>query len=430
METKITSTTETEVQFTVTLNETELKKIKTQVFDHLRGKVKAAGFRPGKAPDQIVERELGSPAIQNDVIDHAVQHTYSEAVKELKLQIVSSPKVSLDKFVPYTELEYKVVAELMPKVQLADYTKMRVKRAPIKIDPAEITQTLEDLRRRDATRLTSEQPAKKGDEVNFDFEGRKDGEPVPGASAKSQTLQLGSGQFIPGFEEEMIGLSAGDEKTFDIRFPATYHEKSLAGELVTFKIKINTVTDLVLPEVNDEFAVKSGPFKSVAELKADIEDKITGQKAEAASRQYEQEVLDKLLKDSNFTTPEALVSQQLERMRRELEQNLASSGLDLPKYLDLSGKTQADMDKEMRPEAERRVGLAMVLTEVAAAEKLSLSPEGLDAEISRLKQDYPDPATQAELDNPATREEVYNHLMASRVIAKLVSYVDTNADTK
>src|SRR6185369_10092987 len=192
METKITSTTETEVQFTVTLGETELKKIKAEVFDHLRGQVKAAGFRPGKAPDMIVEREMGSPAVQNDVIDHAIQHTYSEAVKQLKIQVVASPKVSLDKFVPYTELVYKVTAELMPKVKLADYTKMRVKRPAVKIDPAEVTRTIEDLRRRDATRLTSEQPAKKGDEVNFDFEGVKDGEPVAGASAKGQTLQLGS----------------------------------------------------------------------------------------------------------------------------------------------------------------------------------------------------------------------------------------------
>jgi len=424
METKITSTTETEVQFTVTLNEAELKKIKAEVFNHLRGEVKAAGFRPGKAPDMIVERELGSPTVQNDVIDHAIQHSYAEAVKELNLQIVSSPKVSLEKFVPYSELEYKVSAELMPKVKLGDYKKIRVKRPAIKIDPAEITQTLDDLRRRDATRLASEQPAKKGDEVNFDFEGTKDGEKVSGASAKNQTLQLGSGQFIPGFEEEMIGLKASDEKTFDIRFPKEYHEKTLADQIVTFSIKINGVTDLVLPELNEEFVTKVSPFKTVDELKADIVDRLTAQKAEASTRQYEQEVLDKVLKDSKFRTPEALLQQQLDRMRGELEQNLASSGLNVEKYLDLTGKTKDDMDKEMRPEAERRVGLAMVLTEVAAAENLKVTAEELDAEISRLKQDYPDPQTQAELNNPSTREEVYNHLMASRVIAKLVSYAE------
>jgi trigger factor len=162
----------------------------------------------------------------------------------------------------------------------------------------------------------------------------------------------------------------------------------------------------------------------VAELKEDITGKITGQKAEAAARDYEKEVLDKLLKDSKYQTPESLVGQQLQRMRGELEQNLAYSGLNLEKYLELTKKSQADMDKEMRPEAERRVGLAMILTEVAAQEKLSVNAEELNAEIARLKQDYPDPTAQSELDNPNTREEVYNHLMASKVIAALIGYAE------
>ena len=424
METKILTRTDDEVKFSITLTEAELKAVKVEVFNQLRGRVKAAGFRPGKAPDMIVERELGSSSVQREVMDHAVQHTYADAVKELKLQIVSNPKISLDKFVPYTVLEYTVVAELLPKVKLADYQKMRVKRPAIKIDPAEINRTIEELRRRESVRLDSEQPAKLGDEVNFDFAGTKDGQPVPGASSTNQTLQLGSGQFIPGFEEEIIGLSKGAEKTFDIRFPAEYHEKTLADQVVTFAIKLNAVTDLVLPELDQNFVEQVSPFKSVADLENDITSKLTAEKAQGAAREYEQAVLDKLLKDSQFKTPQALIDQQLERMRSELAQNLGASGLDLPKYLDLSGKTQAEMDAEMRPEAERRVGLAMVLTEVAAAESLSISPEELDAEIARLKQEYPDPATQAELNNPTTREEVYNHLMSSRVIAKLVSFAE------
>jgi trigger factor len=424
METKITSQTDTEAQFTVTLNQAELEHIKTEVFDELRKRVKAAGFRPGKAPDMIVERELGSASVQSEFIDHAIQHSYLQAIRELSLQVVTSPKVSLDKFVPYTELEYKATVELMPKVKLGDYQKLRVKRPSVKVEPAEIERTIEDLRRREAARLDSEQPAKKGDEVNFDFEGTKDGQAVPGASAKNQTLQLGSGQFIPGFEDELTGLKKGDEKSFDIRFPANYHEKSLADEVVTFKVKLNSVTELVLPEVDAEFVAKVSPFKTLDELKNDITTRISGEKAEQVSRQYEQEVMEKVLAESKFKSPESLVQQQLERMRAELNQNLAYSGLDIDKYLDLTKKTREDMEKEMRPEAERRVGLAMVLTEVAAQEGLSVGKDELDSEIARLKQDYPDPQTQAELDNPTTREEVYNHLMSSKVIAKLLSYAE------
>jgi trigger factor len=426
METKITSQTETEAQFTVSLDEAHLKDIKAEVFDQLRHRVKASGFRPGKAPDMIVERELGSATVQSEYLDHAIEHTYVTAVRELKLSTISSPKVSLEKFVPYTQLEYKVTVELMPKVKLGDYKAMRVKRPGIKVEPAEINRTVEDLRRREAVRLDSEQPAKKGDEVNFDFEGTKGGEPVPGASAKNQTLHLGSGSFIPGFEEELTGLTKGQEKTFDIRFPKDYHEKSLADAVVTFKVKLNTVTDLVLPDIDDDFVAKVSPFKSLAELKADISGRITSEKAESVSRQYEQEVLDKVLKESKFKTPDSLVRQQLERMQSELNQSLSSSGLDIDKYLELTSKTRDDMEKEMRPEAERRVGLAMVLTEVAAKEGLSVTASELDAEIGRLKKDYPDPATQTELDNPATREEVYNHLMSSKVIAKIISYTEAS----
>ncbi|HUD10940.1 MAG TPA: trigger factor [Candidatus Saccharimonadia bacterium] len=422
METKITSQTETEVQFTVTVGEKELAPIKTEVFNDMRRRVKAAGFRPGKAPDMIVERELGSSTVQGEFIEHAIQHTYVDSIKEQKLAVVGSPNVSLEKFVPYTELQYKVTVELMPKVKLGDYKSLKIKRPSVKIDPKEISRTVEELRRRVAARLDSEQPAVKGNEVNFDFEGTRGGTPVPGASSKNQTLQLGSGSFIPGFEEELTGLKKGDEKTFDIRFPKNYHESSLADQVVTFKVKLSSVTDLVLPELNDDFAKEVGPFTSMLELNEDITSKITGEKSEAAAKQYETEVLDKLLKDSTYKTPGSLVDQQLQRMRSELEQSLASSGLTVDKYLELTNKTAEDMTREMKPEAERRVGLAMVLTEVAEQEHLAVSPGELDAEIARLKTDYPDPQTQQELDNPNTREEVYNHLMASKVIAKILSY--------
>jgi trigger factor len=429
METKITSRTETEAQFTVTLNETHLKATVAHVFDELRPKVKAAGFRPGKAPDHIVERELGSAYVQNEVMEHAVQDSYGQAITEQKLAVVAPPQISLEKFVPYTQLEYKATVELMPSVKLATYQDYRLPRPAVTVDPAEVDRTLEDLRRRDAVRLETDRAAAKGDEVNFDFAGTKDGQPVQGATAQGQTLQLGSGQFIPGFEDELTGLKAGAEKTFDIRFPKDYQEKTLAGEVVTFKVKVNTVTELVLPELNEEFAAKVGPFKTVDELKDDVLHQITSRQTEEASRAYEQQVLDKLLKESDFKTPEALVQQQLRRMRTELEQNLAYSGLNLEKYLELSKKTQDDMDKEMRPEAERRVGLAMILTEVANAENIKVSAEDLDMEIGRMKLQYKDEATQKELENPRTREEIYNHLMASRVIAKLLSYAD-KADKK
>jgi len=425
METKLTSQTDSEAIFTVSLNEAELAKGKKHVFDvHLRPKVKAAGFRPGKAPDHIVERELGSNAVQGEVIDELVQNSYSDAIRQLKLPVVASPKIVIDKFVPYTELGYTVTVELMPKVKLGDYKKLRIKRPAVKVEKDEVERTLSDLRRRESTRIETDEAAKLGDEMNFDFDGTKDGAPVQGASATNQTLQLGSGSFIPGFEDELVGLKKGDEKTFTITFPKDYQEKTLAGEDVQFAIKVNGVTQLALPDVDEEFVSKVSPYKTEAELRKDLEAKIVGQKTETAAREYEQKVIDAVVADSEYKAPDALVRQQLARTKQELEQNLAYSGIDMPKYLELSGKTEEEIDQELRPEAVRRVGLAMVLTEVAKVEEIEVSEAELDAEIARMKQDYQDPQAQAELDNPNTREEIYNHMMASRVIAKLLSYAE------
>jgi trigger factor len=422
MEITIITRTDNQAEFTVAVTEAELKSIKAEVYDHLRPRVKAAGFRPGKAPDMLIERELGANTIQSEVIDHALQHTYADAVRQENLNVVASPQVSIEKFVPYTELIYKVIVELLPKPKLGDYTKFKLKRPPVKPDAAKIEVMIEDLRRKESVRLTAERPAITGDEVNFDFSGTKEGIKVPGATAKGQTLRLGSGNFIPGFEAELMGLSAGADKTFDIKFPADYHESSLAGAMVTFAVHLNSVTEVVLPELNDELAAKIGPFKTVAELKADLLGQVTSEAEEQAAKDFEKAVLDKLLESSTFTTPDALVRQQLDRMGSELEQNLRYSGLNLEKYLELTQKTRAELEADMRPEAERRVGLALLLTAVAEAEKLKVGATELDTELMRLKAQYPDPATQAELSSDTTREDVYNHLMASQVIAKLIDY--------
>ena len=424
MDSKITSRTDTTAHLTITVDAETLKHVVDHVYNDLRPRVKASGFRPGKAPNNIVERELGTGYIQNEVLEHAVQDSYSASVKGEDLPVVAPPQVQIVKFVPYTELEYTATVELMPKITLPKYQDFRVARPVVTIDPAEVEQTITDLRRREATRLEVERGITTDDEVVFDFDGTKDGQPVRGASAKGQTLVIGSGTFIPGFEDEMAGLKPGDDKTFDIRFPESYHEETLANQIVTFAIHIQTVKELVLPEVNAELADKVGGFKSVEAMTADISDRLASERAEKATRDYEQTVLDKLLKETKFTIPAALLDQQIDRLRGELEQNLTYSGLDLPKYLEMSKKTEAELTDELKPEAERRVGLAMLLTEVATAEKITLSAEELDDEIGRMKAQYKDEATQAELNRAETREEVYNHLMASRVIAKLVGYAE------
>jgi trigger factor len=207
-----------------------------------------------------------------------------------------------------------------------------------------------------------------------------------------------------------------------VTFPSDYHEKSLAGEPVEFTVTVHEVTALELPEANDEFAAEVGPFKTVKELRADIKDELTVQADNEAKREYENELLEEIIKKTDTKAPQQLVAQQIERMKMEMDQRLMQSGITTDQYLQMQNKTQAELEKELEPEAEKRVKLALVLSEVAKTEELKVDNAEIDHEIESLRKQYTDPSMQEELAGERVREDVYNHLMSTKVINKLVEY--------
>ncbi len=413
--------TDTHVTLGVHLDEAALADIVAATYDRLRRPLKVAGFRPGKAPNAVVDRELGSAAVQSEVLQAATEHSYAHAVREHDLAVVASPEVTLKKFVPYTELEYEAVAEVLPPIKLADYKQLKTKPEPVKIDQAEVDQVIDDLRKRVAKRQDSNKPAAMGDEVTFDFEGRKAGQLVPGASSKAYPLVLGSGSFIPGFEDELVGLKTGDDKTFEITFPKDYQAQELAGQPVEFKVKVQKVASVELPAANDDFAKEVGQ-PSLAELRADIEQSLNQRQGEQNERAFEQALINELQQGSQLTVPQSMLRGQIDKLRQEMVQSLEQQGQTIADYAKNQGKSEADVDKEIEDEARRRLELALVLTEVAKAEQIQVTREDIEAEIELLKGQYTDPQMQKELASPETREEVYNHLMASRTIAKIREY--------
>jgi len=422
MKAEITKRTDTHVTFLISATAAELEHAKEHAFAKYRPQVKVDGFRPGKAPDKIVEREVGEGVIQGEALEHAVGHTYSDAVMQEKLAVIASPDVQVKKFVPYTELEYEATVEVVPPIKLPDYKKIKKALKPVKVTPAQVDEMIEDLRRRVAKRVPALRAAEMGDEVKFDFEGKKDGQPVAGAAGKNHTLKLGSQTFIPGFEEELVGLKVGDDKTFTITFPQDYHEKTLANQPVEFRVTIHEVTALELPEVTDAFAAEVGPFKTVAELRADVSDQLQTEAEAAAKRAYENELLDDIIKKSHLKVPDRLLGQQLERMKGEIAQRLSSSGLTMEQYLQAQNQTQDQLEAEIRPEAEKRVKLAMILSEIAKIEEMTVGPDEIENEVEQLRIQYTDPVMQKELEGERIKEDIYNHLMASKVIAKLIDY--------
>lgn len=422
MKTKLIKQTPTTAEITVTLDAGDLKPHFASVMNQLRAETKIAGFRPGKAPDELVERAVGQTRVHHDVLDAALDSSYRAAIEDMALEVIARPELKLTKFVPPTELEYDAIVLIMPEVKLPSYQTIHIKQPEVKIEAKEVGEAIETLRRRQSESKIVLRAAKTGDEVKVDFDGTKDGQPVPGTSAQNYVLRLGEGGFIPGFTEQINGMAPGTDKTFDITFPADYDRSNLASQTITFKVKVHEVREIVLPLVDDKFATAAAGFKTAAELRADLERHLTQAKAEKAEEEYEKLVLDQLVAKSKLEVPTVLVEQRLGALRQEVEQNLAYSGLDLDRYLSLEQKTAEQFETELKPEAERRTKLALILAAVAKAEDIKVTVEEVDAQVAALRASYTDPEMRKTLSGDQIHLDVLNHLLASKTVAKLVEY--------
>lgn len=424
MNVTLTTLTDTTSKLTVLANEQDLSAIKQHVLQKLAPKVKVAGFREGKVPMAIAEKNLDPNLLQSEVLDDAVNHFYSDAVNEKRLRVVSQPKIELTKFVPYTELEFIAEVEVIGKVTLPDYKKTVAKKEAVKVTAADVTEVLDRLQTQAAQYSEVDRAAKLGDRTWIDFEGTDAKGKVPNADGKDYPLALGSKTFIPGFEEEVVGLKKGDKKSFDITFPKDYGSKALQGKKVTFAITVNKVEETKKEEITDAFAATVGPFKTVAELKDDIKKQITAERETQAERAFEDAIIKELVKKSKIAIPEGLLAEQIDAVDNEFKQTLTYRGQTIQEYLDASGQTAEQYrDKELKPAAEERIKAGLLLSEIAEKEQLSVSPEELEIRVQILKGQYgTDAQMQAELDKPENRRDVASRLLTEKTIAKIVSY--------
>lgn len=402
----------------------ELNPIKDHVLTHFQDRVKIPGFRAGKAPLNMVEKHVDQTVFQSEFLEEAISMLYSEAVRDNDLRVVSRPEIKLSKFVPYTTLEFTAEVPVVGEITLGDYKKLKVARPKVEVSADDVKDVIESLRTRMAEKKDVDRAAKDTDQVWIDFSGVDEkGEPVKGADGKDYPLVLGSNTFIPGFEPNLVGLKAGDEKTFTLTFPKDYGVKALANRKVTFTVTVTKVQEVVKPKVDDEFAAKVGPFKTAAELKADIKKQVGIERQNQADRDYESEVVKKLSDKSKVEIPEVLVDEQIERMMQELQQNLMYRGQTIQEFLEQEGKTEQQYrDQELKPQATERVKAGLVLAEVADQEKIQVTPQEVDIRIQVLKGQYQDQAMQAELDKPENRRDITSRLLTEKTLAKLVSY--------
>lgn len=415
---------DTQVLVTVTLNAGELADIKQKTVARLAGKVKVAGFRPGKVPANVAEKNLDPNALNSEVLEDAVNLSAIEAFEAARLTPLDRPKVNVEKYVPGQALEYTAEVEIVPAVKLADYKKLKAKKEPVKLEDKDITEVIERLRTNAATKVEVKSAAKKGDEVVIDFEGKdKDGNNVPGATGKDYTLELGSNTFIPGFEDGLMGKKAGDTLELALTFPKDYHHKPLAGAKVTFSVTVKAVKEIKLPNLDDTFAATAGPFKTLSELKADIIRELTEQKEREAADKLKDLLIEQLVKGSHVPAPHVLIHDQLESLERDFVQNLMYRGMTLDQYLEQQGKTQEEWRaKDLHEQAERRVQVGLVLAELSKIEAIEVDKDELEERMKEMLGRYgntPDIAKQ--LDTPEARRDIANRVLTEKTVERLVA---------
>ncbi len=407
----------------IVANEADLASIKHHVLEHLQKKVKVTGFREGKAPLALVEKNTDESVLQTEFLEEAINHLYMSAAKELRLKPLSQPEVSLQKFVPYTQLEFEAKVEVIGDITLPDYKKMKRVKKAVTITTKDVNEVLKSLQLRAASKQPVSRAAKDGDELVIDFTGKDaKGEPVSGAEAKDYPLLLGSDSFIPGFEPELMGLKAGDEKTFTIKFPKDYAVKAIAGKAVTFSVTVKTVNEVAEPTLDDSFASKIGPFKTLSELKLDIKKQLGVERQNEADRQFENDLVNDIAAKSQVSVPTRLIDEQIDLMEQEERQNLTYQGKTWPEHLKEEGLSEEQHREQKRPQAEDRVKAGLVLSEIAEHEELIVTPEELEVRLQLLKGQYKDQAMQSELDKPENRRDIASRILTEKTLQKLTEY--------
>lgn len=423
MQISLTHPSDTEAKLAIVANEAELQAVKHEVLAAFQKDVKIQGFRAGKAPLPLVEKNVNPASLQSEFLDQAINQMYFKAINEKKLRVVNNPQVNVTKFVPFNTLEFEATVDVLGDVKVPDYKKIKLTKETVKITADEVTGVIKSLQQRIAEKKDVDRAAKAGDQVFIDFKGvDAKGEPINGAEGKDYPLVLGSNAFIPGFEDNVIGMKANEEKTFTLTFPKDYGVKALANKKVTFTVNATKVQEVVEPKLDDEFAAKAGPFKTVQELKDDIKKQLTIERQNEADRKFENDLIEEVAKKTKVAIPKSMIDVQIDRMEQDERQNLAYRGQTWDEHLKEEGVTAEEHREQKRPQAEAQVRAGLALAEISDLEKVEVTPEELEVRLQVLRGQYPDKQMQAELSKPEARREIHSRMLTEKTIQKLVGY--------
>ncbi len=423
METTVKNLSDTRVRVTIVLDGEPLAKAHTQALKKLSKSVKVPGFRSGRVPASVAAKHVDQAQLQEQILDDAMSMAIAESFSENDIRAIDRPTVEVKKYVPGEQLEFTAEVEVLPKVKLGNYKKLSARPKVAKVEDKEVNEILERMQSGYADKKPVERAAKLDDEVSIDFVGKKDGVAFDGGTATDYTLQLGSNQFIPGFEEGVVGHKPGETFDLELEFPAEYHAADLAGQKVTFTVTLKEVRELELPKLDDEFAKKTGQFESIKQLRDDIVTELSAQKAREASDVHKDALIEELIEKSDVSAPEILVEDQKRSMEQDFQQNLMYRGMTMEAYVASQGYKDIEdwRAKELEPAAIKRVKAGLVLAEVTRAEDITADESQVDARIEAYRQQYASNQEMIkQLETAEARRDIANHFVTENTIDRLV----------
>lgn len=385
------------------------------------------GFRKGKAPMQIVEKYYGKEIFYEDAFNEVAQEALEEAIKENKLEVVSRPDIEVTQIEKGKDLVFTAIMQTKPEAELGKYKGIEIKKIEYNVTDEDIEHELGHMQEHNARMISIEdRPVEKGDIAKIDFEGFVDGVAFDGGKAEGHELEIGSNTFIPGFEDQIVGMKIDEEKDINVKFPEEYFSKDLAGKDATFKVKVHEIKKKELPELDDEFAKDVSEFDTLKELKESIKEKQQKQNDEKAKYETQDAVIKAVCEKAKVDIPSGMVEMEVDNMLKDIEQRLSYQGLKLDQYLQMMGKTEEDIRKEYEPQAIEGVKSRLVLEAVIKAEKIEATDEEVDEKLKEMAKNYGKENDEEFLKN----ENVRNYIKQGLTSEKAMDFLVENAKIK
>ena len=386
MSTTVEKISSNKVKLSFDIDAAQFDAAMDKAYIKVRGQVTIPGFRKGRAPRKMIENMYGGEGVfYDEAFELIFDEVYGPAIDENKLEVVDRPQVDIQQIGTGKNLQFTCEVFVKPDVTLGEYKGVEVKREHTLVTEDEVNAEIEKERNKQAAEVSVDNRAvAEGDTVNLDYSGSVDGVKFAGGTAEAQTLKIGSHTFIPGFEEQMVGMNIGEEKDLEVTFPEEYHAKELAGKKAVFHVKVNSITETQLPALDDDFAKDISEFDTLDEYKADVRAKLEAQAAERDNNAFTNAVIEKVMENATVEIPEAMVERQIDSMVRNFEARLAQQGLKLADFIKYTGQDEKSFRNQYREQAEKSVRANLVLEAVENAENFEATEEEIDAEIVKF----------------------------------------------